>query len=435
MEFVAPWLLLPFFVFLFLGIPVAFALGLASAGFIFFAPTPFPLPPLIMITEAYTGIAQFALLALPMFVLTGELLNRADLTDKLVELATHMVGWIKGGLAHVNIVTSMFFAGISGSVLADAASLGPILIPAMVKEKYPREFSAAVTASSAVIGAIIPPSTVMIIVGSQLGISIGGLFAGGIIPGILVGLFLMLVAFFMSWRRGYGEVHKFQGPIPLAKSTFYATPALLIPVILIGGILAGIFTPTEAGAVAVLYSLLVGLFFYRTLNLKKIAEAMVATARVTSSALIIVGMAIVFSRILTIERVPEELLNLILSISDSKILIFLMIIVFFLIMGTFMDALANMIILGPLLMPVAIDGLGMEPVQFGLFLMVGLLLGLITPPLGLLLFITTPIARTTLERVSVAVLPFLAAEIVVLLLITFVPGVTTWIPGMLGLGG
>ena len=435
MEFVAPWLLLPFFVFLFLGIPVAFALGLASAVFIFFAPTPFPLPPLIMITEAYTGIAQFALLALPMFVLTGELLNRADLTDKLVELATHMVGWIKGGLAHVNIVTSMFFAGISGSVLADAASLGPILIPAMVKEKYPREFSAAVTASSAVIGAIIPPSTVMIIVGSQLGISIGGLFAGGIIPGILVGLFLMLVAFFMSWRRGYGEVHKFQGPIPLAKSTFYASPALLIPVILIGGILAGIFTPTEAGAVAVLYSLLVGLFFYRTLNLKKIAEAMVATARVTSSALIIVGMAIVFSRILTIERVPEELLNLILSISDSKILIFLMIIVFFLIMGTFMDALANMIILGPLLMPVAIDGLGMEPVQFGLFLMVGLLLGLITPPLGLLLFITTPIARTTLERVSVAVLPFLAAEIVVLLLITFVPGVTTWIPGMLGLGG
>ena len=173
------------------------------------------------------GLIISALLALPMFVLTGELLNRADLTDKLVELATHMVGWIKGGLAHVNIVTSMFFAGISGSVLADAASLGPILIPAMVKEKYPRDFSAAVTASSAVIGAIIPPSTVMIIVGSQLGISIGGLFAGGIVPGILVGLFLMIVSFFMSWRRGYGEVHKFQGPVPLFKSTYYATPALL----------------------------------------------------------------------------------------------------------------------------------------------------------------------------------------------------------------
>lgn len=435
MEFVGPWLLLPFFVFLFLSIPVAFSLGLASAVFIFFAPVPRPPPPLIMITEAYTGIAQFALLALPMFVLTGELLNRADLTDKLVELATHMVGWIKGGLAHVNIVTSMFFAGISGSVLADAASLGPILIPAMVKEKYPRDFSAAVTASSAVIGAIIPPSTVMIIVGSQLGISIGGLFAGGIIPGILVGLLLMVVSFFMSWRRGYGEVHRFQGPIPLAKSTFYATPALLIPVILIGGILAGIFTPTEAGAVAVLYSLLVGLFFYRTLNLKKVGEAMVATARVTSSALIIVGTAIVFSRILTIERVPQELLEFILSVTDSRVLILLMIILFFLVMGTFMDALANMIILGPLLMPVATEGLGMEPVQFGLFLMVGLLLGLITPPLGLLLFITTPIARTTLERVSVAVLPFLAAEIVVLLLITFVPDVTMWIPRRLGLGG
>lgn len=435
MEFVGPWLLLPFFVFLLLGIPVAFSLGLASAVFIFFAPVPRPVPPLIMVTEAYTGISQFALLALPMFVLTGELLNRADLTDKLVELATHLVGWIKGGLAHVNIVTSMLFAGISGSVLADAASLGPILIPAMVREKYPRDFSAAVTASSAVIGAIIPPSTVMIIVGSQLGISIGGLFAGGIIPGILVGVVLMVVAFLMSWRRGYGEVHPFQGPIPLAKSTFFATPALLIPVILIGGILFGIFTPTEAGAVAVLYSLLVGLFFYRTLNLRKIAEAMVATARVTSSALIIVGTAIVFSRILTFFQVPQELLKFILSVSDNKVLIFLMIILFFLIMGTFMDALANMIILGPLLMPVAIQGLGMEPVQFGLFLMVGLLLGLITPPLGLLLFITTPIARTTLERVSVAVLPFLAAEIGVLLLITFVPKVTLWIPGLLGLGG
>ena len=435
MELVGPWLLAPFFVFLFLGIPVAFSLGLASAFFIFYAPSPLPIPALIIVTEAYTGISQFALLALPMFVLTGELLNRANLTDKLVELATHMVGWIKGGLAHVNIVTSMFFAGISGSVLADAASLGPILIPAMVKERYPREFSAAVTASSAVIGAIIPPSTVMIIIGSQLGISIGGLFAGGIIPGILVGVFLMVVSFFMSWRRGYGEIHRFQGPIPLARSTFYATPALLIPVILIGGILSGVFTPTEAGAVAVLYSLLVGVFFYRTLNLKKITDAIIATARVTSSALIIVGMAIVFSRILIFFQVPQELLEFILSVSDNRVLIFLMIIVFFLIMGTFMDALANMIILGPLLMPVAVQGLGMEPVQFGLFLMVGLLLGLITPPLGLLLFITAPIARTTLERVSVAVLPFLAVEIIVLLLITFVPDLTLWIPHKLGLGG
>ena len=204
---------------------------------------------------------------------------------------------------------------------------------------------------------------------------------------------------------------------------------------MIGGILTGIFTPTEAGAVAVLYSLLVGVFFYRTLNLKKIAEAMIATARVTSSALIILGTAIVFSRILTFFQVPQELLNFILSVSDNPILIFLMIILFFLIMGTFMDALANMIILGPLLMPVAVDGLGMEPIQFGLFLMVGLLLGLITPPLGLLLFITTPIARTTLERVSVAVLPFLAAEILVLLLITFVPDLTLWIPRRIGLGG
>jgi len=435
MELVGPYLLIPFGAALILGIPVAFSLGLACIIFLLFSGS--PIPPLILITEMFTAVNQFALLALPMFVLTGELLNRCDITEKLVEVARLMVGWIRGGLAHVNIVTSMFFAGISGSVLADAASLGPILIPAMIRERYPAAFSAAVTAASAVIGAIIPPSTVAIIIGGQLQISIGGLFAGGIIPGILVGLVLMLTAYVISVRRGYGDVHAFAGVVPMVKGAGSAAPALLIPFIILGGILGGIFTPTEAGAVAVLYTLIIGTVYYRTLDFKNLFEAMVSTARVTASALIIVSTAIVFSRILTFFKIPQEILELLIAVSDNRIIMALILIGFFLIMGTFMDALANMIILGPLLMPVAISplGLGMTEIQFGLFLMVGLLLGLITPPLGLLLFITGPIARVSLERVSLAVLPFLMAELVILLLIVFVQPITMAIPRALGLGG
>jgi tripartite ATP-independent transporter DctM subunit len=434
MELVTEYLFLPFVVLLIIGVPVGFALGLASTAFIFLSG--WGRPPILLVTEMYVGVALFALLALPMFVLTGELLNRCDLTEKLVELAQKLVGWIRGGLAHVNIVTSMLFAGISGSVVADAASLGPILIPAMVRERFPADFSAAVTASSAVIGAIIPPSTVAIIIGSQLEISIGGLFAGGIVPGILVGVSLMIVSWFFSWRHGYGEVRKFEGFRSIVRSSGPAFPALLIPVIILGGILAGIFTPTEAGAVAVVYTFALGVFYYRTLDWPKLRDSLISTAKVTSSALFIVATALVFSRILTFFRVPEEILNLLLSISDDRIVIALIVIAFFLVMGTFMDAVANMIILGPLLMPVAVSpaGLGMDPIQYGIFLAVGLLLGLITPPVGLLLFICGPIARVTLERVSIAVLPFLAAELVVLLLIVFVEPVTMTVPRAIGLG-
>ncbi len=426
MELVGPFLFLPFLIFLVMGVPIAFSLGLACVFFLLFSGT--QIPPLILVTEMYAAVDSFALLALPMFVLTGELLNRCNLTEKLVEAARLLIGWIKGGLAHVNIVTSMFFAGISGSVLADAASIGPILIPAMIRERYPAAFSAAVTGASSVVGAIIPPSIPLIIVGGQLQISIGGLFAAGVIPGILVGLFLMIVAYVICSIKGYGHVYRFEGVVASAVGTFKALPALMIPVLILGGILSGIFTPTEAGAIAVLYTLLVGSLYYRSLDGGKLRASLVATARVTASALLIVAAAIVFGRILTFYRVPQEVLDLLLSITDSRLILALIIIVFFLFMGTFMDAVANMIILGPLLMPIGVEGLGMHPIQFGVFLMIGLLLGVITPPLGLILFIVSPIAGVTLERTALAVLPFLAAEIAVLLLVVFVPDVTLAIP-------
>jgi tripartite ATP-independent transporter DctM subunit len=434
MELVGLYLFLPFLICLMLGVPIAFSLGLASTFFLFFSGT--RIPPLILVTQMYGGIDSFALLALPMFVLTGELLNRLNLTERLIDVARLLVGWIKGGLAHVNVVTSMFFAGISGSVLADAASIGPILIPAMVRERYPAAFSAAITASSAVIGAIIPPSIPLIIVGGSLQISIGGLFAAGVIPGILIGSLLMLVSFFFALFRGYGDVHKFEGVSPVAKGTIKALPVLMIPILILYGILGGVMTPTEAGAAAALYSIILGSIyglFYGEFSFDKLQRALIGTARVTGSSLIIVGAAIVFGQILIFHQFPQELLKFLLAITENRFVLFLIIVGFFLFVGTFMDAIANMIILGPLLMPVALQGLGMHEIQYGMFLMIGLLLGVITPPLGIVLFIVSPIAKVSIERVSIAVIPFLLAELAVLAMIAFIPAVTLAIPRMSGL--
>lgn len=394
------------------------------------------IPPLILMTQMYGGLDSFALLALPMFVLTGELLNRLNLTERLIEVARLLVGWIKGGLAHVNVVTSMFFAGISGSVLADAASIGPILIPAMIRERYPAAFSAAITGASAVIGAIIPPSIPLIIVGGSMQISISGLFAAGIVPGILVGVVLMITSFLFALYKGYGEVHRFEGFVPIAKGSFKALPVLLIPFLILYGILGGVMTPTEAGSLAAAYAIVLGIVYglvEGTFSLRSFIDAMVGTARVTGSSLIIVGAAIVFGQILIFHQFPQELLNLVLGLTENRILLFFMIVIFFLFVGTFMDAVANMIILGPLLMPIAIEGMGMDPIQYGIFLMVGLLLGVITPPLGIVLFIVAPIAKTSIERTSIAVLPFLFAELLVLALIAFVPIVTLGIPRLAGI--
>jgi tripartite ATP-independent transporter DctM subunit len=430
MDVVGPFLLLPFFALLLANVPVAVSLGLSSAFFLFVSGT--RLPPLLLVSEMYDSVAKVALLALPMFVLSGELLNRFNMTDRLIALAQLMVGWIRGGLAHVNILASMLFAGVSGSIFGDLASIGTIMIPAMVRERYGRAFSAAVTASSALIGAIIPPSTVMVIIGAHLNLSVGGLFAAGILPGILIGLALMMVAFVQSWRRGLGDIHPVP-PLPEAtRIVLSAIPVLTVPVFLISGIVFAVFTPTEAGAAAVAYALVLGIV-YRRLNPSVLAEALGATVRITASALIIVSTAFVFSRILTFHRVPQELLDLLLSISDNPLILILLMTLVLLIVGTFMDALANMIIMGPLLMPVMVDGLGMHPIQFGIWLMVGLLLGLLTPPLGLALFMVSPIARSPVLQIARETLPFLLAQILVLLAIAWIPAITLFVPRLTGL--
>lgn len=424
------FLLLPFLVFLLIGVPIAFSLGLSCVVFVFMSDR--MVPSSVIITEMAAGLENYALLALPTFMMTGELLNRCGMTERLVNLATSLVGWLRGGLAHVSVVTGMMLACISGSAIADAATLGPVMIPAMVKERYPAPFAAAITASASVIGAILPPSVPLVIIGSQLGISIGGLFLAGVLPGILTGLLLMVVAYVVSKRNDYGNMYDFPGVAPVAKTAARAFPILAIPVIIVGGILGGVFTPTEAGSVAVLYTLVLGGLFFRALTTESLRGAVLSTAKVTASALIIVAASLVFGRLLTYEQVPQKLLEILLQMTQDKVVLILALTLFLLFVGTFMDSVASMIILGPLLMPLALQGLDMHPFQYGLFLMYALLLGILTPPLAPVLTIVAPIARISIERLSVAIVPYFAVMLVVLMLIAFVPGLTTWLPSLAG---
>lgn len=430
MDLVALYLLLPFLLLLALGVPIAFSLSLACAIFLLFSGT--RIPTTVLASEMYGAIDSFTLLALPTFVLAGELLNRCELTDKLIEFCRRLVGWLRGGLAHVTVTASMLLSGITGSTLSDAATIAPIMVPGMIKEQYPREFAGAIVASASVVGAIIPPSIPLVIIGAQLGISIGGLLIGGILPGILVGLVLMVASYVAARWRGYGAIHRFEGFVPLARSTWVAAPVLIIPVLLLGGMMSGIFSPTEAGTVTVLYTIAVGMIFYRTLSLAKLFDSLKATAWVTASALIIVAAAVVLGRIMTFHRVPQALVELMIGVTQNKTALLLLVVLLFVIVGMFMDAVANMVILGPLLYPLCVQVLEMHPIQYGMFLMVGLLLGVLTPPVGLVLFIVAPIARLSLERLSLAVLPFLALEFVVLFVIATVPELTLALPRVAG---
>ena len=440
MEVVALYLLLPLFVLLIVGVPIAFALGLSCAFFLALINlpglnlVPRAIPMNVLISEMYGGVNQFALLALPMFVLSGELMYRFLIVDSLINLARKLVGWIPGGLAHATIIASALFSFITGSALATAASIGPTMIPAMIREKYPNDFAGALVAAAAILGPIIPPSTPMIIVGSQLGISIGGLFAAGVLPGFLIAFVMMLYAYFVSRRRGFGEVHPFEGMRALRRSVVQSIPAMTVPLVLLVGVVGGVFTPTEAGAVTVLYALVLGLAYFRTAERSKIVESLRNTARITASVLLIIASAMVFNRLMTYFRVPQTLLEYMLSLSTDPLVIGIVLLGFLLVIGTFMDEVSNMIILGPLLMPICTSpqGLGMHPIQYGLFLITAILLGLLTPPLSLLLNIAAPIARTSIERLALVVLPFLALQVGVVAAIAFYPPLTMWLPKLLG---
>jgi C4-dicarboxylate transporter DctM subunit len=421
------WILgISFITFLILGIPIAFVLGLTSFVALLYSGN---IPLLLMPKEMFSGTDSFPLLAVPFFMLAGNLMNAGGITRRLVNFCNIILGYVRGGLALVNIVASMFFAGITGAAAADVSAIGSILIPAMTEAKYDRDFSAAVTAAASTMGPIIPPSIPMIIIGTIAELSVGALFLAGIIPGVMIGLSLMGVAYVLSRKRGYPKEK-----MKSIKEFFWglkdALLALLMPAIIMGGILGGIFTPTEAAVVAVVYAFVISFFVYREIRWRDLRKVLIDSVVTTSILMLVIANSAIFGWILANHQVPQTVAQIFLSISNNKWVILFLINLFLLFVGTFMETTASLIILTPILFPLAVN-VGIDPIHFGLVMVLNLVIGLITPPLGVCLFIACSIAKITLEEIIKAILPFLIVAIAVLFIVSYFPSLSLWIPRMI----
>lgn len=415
-----------FLILLLLGVPIAFAIGLGALVPIVLQGN---LPLSIVVSRMFGGIDSFPLMAIPFFVLTGTLAGACNLTDRIAALAGFMVGRMRAGLAHVNIVASMLFGGVTGSAVADAAATGSMMIPAMKSQGYPAGYSAAVTAASSVIGSIIPPSTLMIVYGFLTGVSTGRLFLGGVIPGILVGLALMVVAHIQAVRLGIGHDHDDR---PRTFATFWSIakdsgPAMLVPVVIIGGIVGGFFTPTEAGVVAVVTILLIGALIYRSFTWASLREAFLSAGYTTAMVMMILAASTVFANLLTRARFQSTLIDLLSAVSPIAEVQMLLIILALLFLTLFIDATAVLIMFAAPLAAVCAT-LGYDPVHSGIVIVVTCLIGGVTPPVGTLLFIAAGIARISIGEASRAILPFVLALLAVNVLIMLIPFLVTWLP-------
>lgn len=417
-------LFISFLTLIFLGIPIAFSLGLSSLLYLIIGGIPLNIIP----QKMFEGLNSFVLLCIPGFVLAGNLMNAGGITNRLIDFANSILGRIRGGLGLANVGASMGFAGISGTALADTASIGGILIPAMKREGYGAGFSVAVTASSSVVGPIIPPSLPMIIVGTLASLSIGDLFVGGIIPGILIGLGLMIPTYIISVKRNYPKGEK-KSLKEIWNSFMGAIWALLLTVLILYGILGGLFTPTEASIVAVIYAFIIGMFVYKELSLKDIPKIMLSTMTTTASIMLLVGFANLFGWILVSEQIPQMVADVILGISTNKIIVILLILALILFVGTFMETIAGLVILFPVLLPVA-TSVGMEPIHFGVTMVLAMVIGVVTPPVGVCLFVASQIGKVSMGTATREFLPFLLALIIVLLLVAFIPQLTLFLPSL-----
>lgn len=414
------------FLLLVFGAPVAIALAGSSAVYLL---TFGSVPPMVVAHRMINGVDSFPLLAVPFFILAGNLMNTAGITERIFNFALSLVGWMRGGLGHVNIGASVIFAGMSGAAVADAGGLGSIEIKAMRDAKYDSEFSVGITAASSTIGPIIPPSLPMVIYGVVAGASIGQLFAAGFLPGMVMAAALMLMVAFMARRRGYPRDQKFQ--FGRMFTTFRrAFLSLMTPVIIVGGILSGAFTPTEAAVAACAWALFLGLVVYRTLSWRRFLRVSFDTIETTSVVLLVVAAASIFAWILTSNRVPEAVASLLLSTSDRPWVILLLINLILLVVGCFMETVAAITIMVPVLLPVA-AAIGVDPVHFGVIMVLNLMLGLLTPPVGMVLYVLSRVAKIPFERAFVGTAPFLFPLVLVLLFITYVPIVTMWLPTMI----
>jgi tripartite ATP-independent transporter DctM subunit len=407
-----------------LGAPIAIALGLSSAVYLYLADISLSVVPQYM----YAGMDSFVLLCIPGFVLAGNLMNGGGITDQIVRFGNAAVGHVRGGLGLANVMGSMIFAGISGTAVAETASIGSVMIPAMKKSGYDGPFAAAVTAAAATVGPIIPPSVPMIIVGTLTGLSVGKMFLAGAVPGILLGIGMMITVAIVSRRRGYpkGTWQGFRYLLRTSKGAFWA---LLMTAVILYGIVGGMFTPTEASIVASLYAFVIGLFVYKGFRLAQLPGILIESAIGSGALVLLVGLANVFGWILTSEQIPQAIATTMLSVTTNKYLIILMINVLLLIVGTFMETIAALIILFPPLLAVALK-VGIDPIHFAIFAVLNLMIGLTTPPVGVCLFVASSIAGESLARVSRAIVPFLVCNILVLMLVSYVPWISLWLPGL-----
>ncbi|OXS79322.1 TRAP transporter large permease [Domibacillus enclensis] len=413
-------------VLLFLSVPVALSLGLASSIALIGDGT---MPLSVVIQRMFAALDLFPLMAIPFFILAGALMETGGISRRLVNFANALVGRMSGGLAVVTVVTAMFFSAISGSSAATTAAIGSILIPAMVKKKYDVGFAGATTAVSGELGVIIPPSIPMIIFGISAGVSMTDLFIAGFLPGILIGGSLILLVWLLSKKRGYeGEKNiTWAMRVTAFKEAFLA---LMMPVIILGGIYSGLFTPTEAAVVAVFYAFVVGVFVYREITWRNLVEIFSKSAITTSIIMIIIANAGMFGWILTREQVPQKVAAFFTSFSDSPVVFLALINVLLLFVGMFFETSAAIIILAPLLTPIAIT-LGIDPIHFGMIVIVNLAMGMVTPPVGVNLFVACQVANIKLERLTKALVPFFIVLVANILIITYIPAISTWLPALL----
>ncbi|MCL6285207.1 TRAP transporter large permease [Ruegeria sp. 2012CJ41-6] len=485
------WFLPAFLFFLLIGLPVFFGL-LAAPGLLLWLNGQ-EKDITLLYRNVYNGMDSFPLMAIPFFMLAGEMMNRGGITIRLVEFSQALMGHLRGGLAQVNILSSILFAGLSGSAVADTSALGSMLIPAMEKEGYSRKFAAAITAASSVIGPIIPPSGIMIIYAYVMGESVAALFLAGIVPGILVGVGLMVMVRLMADRYDLPPAHRvvltgtqlgktewwvsfvlvrlnvalliwsfmpiaaeagaaikwglLAGALLIAHGIFLglrrvvshdfrmvckrAMVPLQTPILILGGILAGVFTPTEAAAVAVAYAIFVGFFILRSLKLSDMPQILTNAGITSAVVLLLVGAAMAFKTVVSLSHAPEQLAGFILNLSENPLILLFLINLLLFIVGMFLDAGPAIIILGPILGPIFVD-LGIDPIHFAIIMSVNLTVGLATPPMGLVLFVAAAVSRERVETIAKAILPFLAVEILVIFLITYVPAISMTIPRLTG---
>jgi len=416
---------IPLLFYIFIRIPISFSLALSVLPILLIMPR---VTPLLLFSEMIKSYGSFILLCVPFFILAANIMNKSGITDRLIKLANSLVGSLPGGLAHVNILVSMLFAGISGSSNADAAGIGSVLIPAMVKNGYDKSFSVAVTACSAVMGVIIPPSILMVVWGGVMNVSVSGLFGAGVIPGIMIAFFQMILVYVLAIKRKYPFYKGFnlKNVIISFKNSIFA---LVTPIIIVGGIVGGIVTPTEASLIAVLYSIFLSIFIYHTIKVNELIPILLETAKTSSIILFSVGMASIYSWVLSYYSIPQLFVSVLTTYITSPIIMLFMISLIFLFVGTFMDAVPAIIILGPLLLPLA-ESVGIHVLHFAIVGVVSIAFGLVTPPYGLCLLICSEIAGINCMKAIKDIALFFIVMLFVILLIILFPNLSLFIPKM-----